>query len=327
MSTLVYCESSEGRLSTMSTEILGGGRELADALGHPLLAVLVGQEAALVADEAIAFGADIVYILDHPLLSDYQPEAYAQAIEQLITEIAPKVVIFGQTDVGRDLAPRLAFSLATAAVLGCTEVKVHDESKRLLQTRPVYGGNAEAVFSTITDPQILTVQGKSMMPLARDDSRKGQVLPLEVSIDESRIKTRLVQRVKEVEGIKLEDASVVVSGGRGIGSKEGFQMLDNLASILKGTVGASRPPCDGKLMPSGKQIGLTGKVVAPELYIAVAISGATHHLRGCASSKAIVAINRDPEANIFRHARFGVVGDWRKVLDGFTMTVKALPVE
>jgi electron transfer flavoprotein alpha subunit len=327
MNILVYCEVSEGRLSTISTEILGGGKELANALGSGLSAVLIGKDAGPIAQEAISFGADTVYVIDDSLLSDYQAEAYLEAMERLVKLISPKVLIFGQTDVGRDLAPRLAFRLDTSAVLGCTELAVDDQTKLLLQTRPIYGGNAHAVFTTMTDPQVVTIKAKSMLPLEEDPSRKGDVIHIESNIDVSILRTRLMQRVKEVEGVKLDDARVIVSGGRGISGKDGFTKLEKIAAILKGAVGASRPPCDSGWIPSGKQIGLTGKVVAPDLYIAVAISGSTHHMSGCAGSKTIVAINKDREANIFRHAHFGVVGDWMEVLTGFETKMKEIIVE
>ena len=164
-----------------------------------------------------------------------------------------------------------------------------------------------------------------MSPLERDPSRQGEVITIEAGLDPSMIKTRLLETVKEeVEGIKLEDAEVIIGGGRGIGSAEGFSQLEELAKILKGAVGATRPPCDNGWIASGLQIGLTGKIVAPELYIAVALSGSSQHMSGCSSSKNIIAINKDAEANIFREARFGVVGDWKKVLPAFTDKVKEL---
>jgi len=194
-----------------------------------------------------------------------------------------------------------------------------------LQTKPVYGGNAQAVFTVETDPQIVTVRTKAMTALAPDTSRKGEVINLPAEPDASAMKSRILDRVvEEVAGIKLEDAPVVVSGGRGIGGAEGFKQLEELAKLLKGAVGASRPPCDNDWVPDTAQVGLTGKIIAPEVYFAIAISGSSQHMSGCSGAKTIIAINKDKEANIFRHARFGVVGDWKKVLPAFTQKIKEL---
>jgi electron transfer flavoprotein alpha subunit len=194
-----------------------------------------------------------------------------------------------------------------------------------LQTKPVYGGNAQAVFVCESYPQIATVRVKAMTPLEKDTSRKGDIITIDAGLDPSAVRTKVMEKVPEkVEGIRLEDAKVVVSGGRGIGSAEGFKQLEELARLLKGAMGASRPPCDNGWVPAGAQIGLTGKIVTPELYIAVALSGSSQHMSGCSGAKAIVAINKDPEANIFREARFGVVGDWKKVIPAFTNKLKEL---
>jgi electron transfer flavoprotein alpha subunit len=322
---MVHCEASEGKLAAIATELLGGGRKLADDLGDELCAVLTGSEVTGLAQEAIAFGADKVYVVNDPLLKDYQTDAYVSVMEKVIKQVMPQIVILGQTSIGRDLAPRLAFRLGTAAALGCLELAIDPESKRLLQTKPIYGGNAQAVFVCETDPQIATVRAKAISPLERDGSRQGEVISIDAGLDPSVIRTRVLERVKEeVEGIRLEDAQAVVAGGRGIGSAEGFEQLEELARILKGAVGASRPPCDNGWVPSGLQVGLTGKIVTPELYIAVALSGSSQHMSGCSSSKNIVAINKDTEANVFREARFGVVGDWKKVLPAFSDKVKEL---
>ena len=198
-------------------------------------------------------------------------------------------------------------------------------SKRLLPTKPVYGGNAQAIFAYESDPQIASVRAKVMSPLESDSARKGEVIAVDAGLDPAAIRTKYVEKVKEeVEGIKLEDAPVVVSGGRGIGGPEGCAQLAELAKLLKGAVGASRPACDSGWMPDTQQVGLTGKIVTPDLYIAIGISGSSQHMAGCSSSKTIVAINKDPEANIFKEARYGVVGDWKKVFPAFVEKVKEL---
>jgi electron transfer flavoprotein alpha subunit len=325
---MAFCEATEGKLASISTELLGGGRKLADDLGQELSAVLVGSGISHLAQEAIFFGADKAYVVDDPLLQDYQTDAYVIVMEKVVNQVMPQILIIGQTSIGRDLAPRLAFRLNTAASLGCLELAIDPGSKLLLQTKPVYGGNAQAIFVCQTYPQIATVRAKAMTPLERDQSRQGEVITIKAGLDPSAIRTKVVEKVPEkVEGIRLEDAQVIVSGGRGIGSAEGFKQLEELSRLLKGAVGATRPPCDNGWVPAGAQVGLTGKIVTPELYIAVALSGSSQHMSGCSGSKTIVAINKDPEANIFREARFGVVGDWKKVLPAFTNKLKELLAE
>lgn len=321
----VFCEVVGGKLLTIATEGLGIGRKLADALGQELTAVLIGSGVGSSAREAIAFGADKAYVVDDPLLKDYQTDSYVAVMEKVVQQAMPQVLIMGQTDAGRDLAPSLSFRLGAAVTMDCLELAIDPDSKRLLSTKPVYGGNAQAVFTGDTDPQMVTIRTKSMTPLEPDASRQGEVINIDAGLEASAIRTRVLEKVVEdVEGIRLEDAEAVVAGGRGIGSVEGFKQLEELAKLLKGTVGASRPPCDNAWVADTLQIGLTGKIIAPEVYIAVAISGSSQHMSGCSGSKTIIAINKDPEANIFREARFGIVGDWKKVLPAFTKKVKEL---
>ena len=325
---MVFCEATEGKLAAIATELLGCGRKLADDLGQELSAVLVGSGISGLAQEAIAFGADKAYVVDDTLLQDYQTDSYVSVMEKVVKQVIPQILLLGQTSIGRDLAPRLAFRLNTAASMGCLELAIDPESKLLLQTKPVYGGNAQAVFICESYPQIATVRAKAMAPLERDESRQGEVITVDAGLDPSAIRTKVLEKVpEEVAGIRLEDAEVVVSGGRGIGSAEGFEQLEELARMLKGAVGATRPPCDNDWVPAGAQVGLTGKIIAPELYIAVALSGSSQHMSGCSGSKTIVAINKDPEANIFREARFGIVGDWKKALPALTDKIKELLAE
>ena len=322
---MVHGEVAEGKLAAIATEALGCGRKLADDLGQELCAVLVGSGVSSFAQEAITFGADKVYVVDDPLLKDYQTDSYVTVMEKVIKQVMPQVLLLGQTTIGRDLAPRLAFRLGTTATMDCIQLSIDPESKRLLQTKPVYGGNAQAIFTGESYPQIATIRAKAMSPLEPNTSRQGEIINIDAGLDPSAIRTKVLEKVvEEVEGIKLEEAEVVVAGGRGIGSADGFKQLEELARLLKGAVGASRPPCDNGWVADTVQIGLTGKIVAPELYIAVALSGSSQHMSGCSGCKNIVAINKDPEANIFREARFGVVGDWKKVIPAFTNKVKEL---
>lgn len=322
---MVYGEIVEGSLSSITTELLGCGRQLADESKEDLLCILIADQLGEAPQKAVAFGADKVYTVQDPLLKEYQTDSYVTVMEKAVKDISPRILLMGQTSVGRDLAPRLAFRLGVSVAMDCLELKIDPETKLLQQTRPVYGGNARAVFSSDSFPQMATVRQKAMSPLEPDESRKDEITPIEIALDPAAIRTKVIETVKEeVEGIKLEDAEAVVSGGRGIGDPEGFKQLEALAKVLKGAVGASRPPCDNGWVPDTMQVGLTGKIVTPELYIAVAISGASQHLSGCSGAKNIVAINRDAEANIFKEARLGVVGDWKQVLPAFTEKVKEL---
>lgn len=322
---MVYAEVTDNKLAPISSELLGCGHKLASNLGEELIAVLIGSGIKTIAPDIIAFGADKVYTVDNSILKDYQGDTYLQVMERVVKQVSPQIFLMGHTSIGRDLAPRLAFRLKTTANLDCVDLTLDPQSKRLLQTKPVYGGNAHAIFTSEFYPQIVTIRAKTMPPLARDDSRKGEVIGIEASIDPAAIRVKLLEKkTQETEGIKLEDAEVVISGGRGIGGPEGFQQLQELAKLLKGAVGASRPACDNTWVPDVLMVGLTGKIIAPQLYFAVGISGSSQHLAGCSSSKNIIAINTDPEANIFKYARYGIIGDWKKVLPAITNKVKEL---
>ncbi|OGP54378.1 MAG: hypothetical protein A2Y65_09285 [Deltaproteobacteria bacterium RBG_13_52_11] len=319
----VFGEITEGKLSSITRDLLGGGRTLADQLHEELSCLLFGHEVSGVAPEAIAYGADTVYVVEDAHLKDYQTDTYTPAVAEILKKILPRILLFGQNDIGRDLAPRLAFRLRTGLSTDCIDLNIDPESKLLQQTRPVYGGNALTTVMCQTLPQMATVRRKTMSSLVRDDTRKGTIITFTVIINPSTVRTKIVNRVKqESPGIKLEDAPVIVSGGRGIGGLDGFKLLEELAKLLRGAVGATRPPCDSGWVPATMQIGLTGKVVTPELYFAIAISGASQHLAGCFGAKTIVAINRDPEANIFNVAHFGAVGDWKQILPSFIEKVK-----
>jgi electron transfer flavoprotein alpha subunit len=324
-SVLVIGEIHGGTLSSVSAEALGCGRKLADDLGGKLSALLIGNDVSAAAKDAVAFGADTVYTVEDGLLAEYQSDSFTAAAEKAVREISPAVIVTGHTSMGSDIAPRLAFRLETAALMDCINLEVDGDSKRLRLTKPVYGGNAQAVYAIDTDPQIATVRVKSMTPLVKDTARTGDIVKIDAGIDASVVRAKVIEKVvEEVQGIKLEDATIIVSGGRGIGGPEGFTQLEQLAKLLKGAVGASRPACDNGWMPEKAQVGLTGTIVTPDLYIAVGISGASQHIAGCSGAKSIVAINKDADANIFRFAHYGVVGDWKKLLPAFTEKVKEL---
>jgi len=323
---LVCGELANGKLASITTELLGCARKLADDLKEDLSCLLASDSVGGASKEAIAFGADKVYAVEHPALKEYQADSYMQAVEKSVNEISPRAILIGQTSMGRDLAPRLAFKLGTSLTTDCLDLSIDPATKLLIQTRPVYGGNAQAIFTSELVPQVVTVRTKAMSPLERDDSRKGEVVPTKIDIDTSKVRVKILETVKEeAVGIKLEDAPVIVCGGRGMGGPEPFQtILKELADLLHGAVGASRPPADNGWVPEALHIGLTGKIVAPDIYIAIAVSGASQHTAGCSGSKHIIAINKDPEANIFREAEFGVVGKYEEVMPAFTNKLKEL---
>jgi len=323
---LVCGELVDRKLASITTELLGCGRKLADELKEDLCCLLASDTMGEASKEAIAFGADKVYVAEDPALREYQADSYLQIADKLARDVNPRAVLMGQTSMGRDLAPRLAYRLGTSVTTDCLNLSIDPATKLLVQTRPVYGGNAQAVFTSECLPQVVTVRAKAMSPLERDASRKGEVIPAKVAIDTSKVRTKIIETVKEeAVGIKLEDAPVIVSGGRGMGGPQPFEtILKELADLLHGAVGASRPPADNGWVPEHLHIGLTGKIVAPDIYIAVAISGASQHTAGCTGSKHIIAINKDPEANIFREAEFGVVGKYEEVLPALTSKLKEL---
>jgi electron transfer flavoprotein alpha subunit len=312
---LVHCEVSGGKLSAITPELLGVGSRLAIELGQVLSAVLIGNDISSLAPEIISLGAQRVYVVDDSYFQDYAIEPYLTVMETVTRQVQPSIILIGQTPIGRDLAPRLAFRLNTVATIDCINLEIDAVSKRLLMTRPVYGGNAHAVQTCIKDPQIVAVRNKAMAPATKDDTLSGEVIRIESATDTSVSKMKVVDRKTEsVRGIKLEDARVIVAGGRGIGSSDGFRQLENIAELLHGAVGATRPPCDAQWVPNSQQIGITGKVVSPDLYLAVALSGASQHLAGFFGSKVVVAINKDADANIFKVADYGIVADWKAVL-------------
>jgi len=320
---MAFCEVAGGKLTATALELLGGGKKLAADLGQELAAVIVGSGVAAVAPEAVAYGADKVYVVDDPALKDYQTDTYVTAMEKVVQQAPPQVLLLGQTAIGRDLAPRLGFRFNTAANLGCLDLAIDPASKRLLQTKPVYGGNAQAVFVCDSNPQIATIRAKVMTAPEKDAARKGEIVAVAAGIDPAAARTTVVEKVAEkVEGIRLEDARVIICGGRGIGSAEGFKELEALAALLKGAVGASRPPCDNGWLAGSLQIGLTGKIVAPELYIAVALSGSSQHMSGCSGAKTIVAINKDENAPIFEAADYGIAGDLFEVVPALVEAIR-----
>jgi len=325
---LVLGELSRGALSTSTRELLGGGRDLADILGCALILLLLGDGLKTAGEKAISYGADEVYLAENTQLSNYQADSYLQVLEPVIRDINPEILLMGQTSMGRDLAPRLACRLKTGLAMDCVSLDIEPDSGLMRMTRPVYGCKALAVMTCRTKPQMATVRCGAMKSKGPDRSCRGRIEVIPAGIDESEIRTRVLERVEEpAAGIPLEEAQTIVCGGRGMGSADSFSILDELAQLLGGAVAASRPPCDAGWMSSTRQIGLTGKIVRPDLYIAVALSGSSQHMAGCSDSRVIVAINKDPEANIFSSAHYGVVGDYREILPPFIERIRQIREE
>ena len=322
---LVIGEVADGALSGGTLDLLAGVRHLIDSLGGEPLSVLLAE--ANVGDtpqQAIAGGADTVYVATSDLLAGSPTDGIVAAAEKAVKEASPRFVIGSKSLLGRDVMPRLAFRLGTALAQDCVTLEL-DAQQRLLATRPVYGGNALATVTCLSTPAVASLRAKSYDAAGSDPSRQGQVVPLDAGITESTITAKVVDRVEQPsEGLRLEDASIIVGGGRGLGGPEPFEKLQQLADLLHGAVGASRAACDAGWVPHSYQIGLTGKTVTPDLYITVGISGASQHMAGCSASRTIVAINKDSDANMFKEARYGVAGDWQKVLPAFIDQVHEL---
>lgn len=323
---LVVAEVSDGKLAGMAQELLGIGHRLAQALGEELAAAILGSRVGDSATEAIAYGAEKVYLVDDALLATPQTDAYTAVLEGLCREVQPAILLLGKTSLGLEVGPRLAFRLGTALASDCTDLRIDPQTRHLVMTRPVFGGNA--MVDLVCDerrPQMATVRGKTQAPLPRDDTRRGEVLSRPTGIDAAVIRAQFISRNKKaVEGITLQTAPIVISGGRGLKGTENFQVLHEVARLLGAAVGASKAAVDEGWVPPEMQVGLTGTTVTPTLYIAVAISGAAQHIAGMGYSKNIVAINKDPDAAIFQRAHFGVVGDWQKVMAGFTRKCREL---
>lgn len=311
--TYVVAEMAEdGSPSSLSLELLGLACDLASRLGGTTKAVILGDGVGGAAEELSSRGASEVFAADNRSLDRYSPELYLAVLEGFFGERSPGTVLCGHTPAGQDLMPRLACALGSGLVTDCVGVDV--DGREPVFIKPVFGGNAIASFEINTPLKLATVRARvgTAPPRSPDP---GEVSALESPDNEPVLV--LGERVREETSLRLDEAKVVVSGGRGIGGPEGFESLKELADILGGAVGASRPPCDSGWVPSTNQVGITGVIVAPDLYIAVAISGSSQHLSGMSESAKIVAINNDPGAYIFKVADYGAVGDWKKVLPSF----------
>jgi electron transfer flavoprotein alpha subunit len=319
----VFAEQREGKVSTVAYELLGAGRKLADDLGVGLAAVLIGGNNDE-AQELIKWGAEKVYLAQDDSLVSFNDEPYTKILASLVRAHKPEIVLAGATAIGRSFVPRVATRLWAGLTADCTQLEVDKETRHLDQIRPAFGGNIMATILTPnTRPQMATVRPRVMKPLEYDASRTGEVIA--VSTDNITSRTKVLQSVKEESetAVNLQEAQIIVSGGRGLGNPEAFKMLEELAELLDGTVGASRAAVDEGWIPYRHQVGQTGKTVCPKIYISCGISGAVQHLVGMQSSDTIIAINKNPDAPIFNAATYGVVGDLNEVVPALIRKLKS----
>ncbi|WP_033828253.1 electron transfer flavoprotein subunit alpha/FixB family protein [Bacillus andreraoultii] len=318
---LVLGEVKDGALRNVSYEAIAAAKTVSE--GGEVVGVLLGDSVSELANSLIHYGADKVVVVENSQLNNYSSDGYSQALLAVVENEDPEAIIFGHTSLGKDLSPKIASKLDSGLISDVIEVEV--TGGNVVFTRPIYSGKAFEK-KIVTDGIIFaTVRPNNIAPLEKDESRNGEISTLDVEIKDLRTIIKEVVR-KATEGVDLSEAKVVVAGGRGVKSEDGFKPLQELADVLGGAVGASRGACDAGFCDYSLQIGQTGKVVTPDLYIACGISGAIQHLAGMSNSKVIVAINKDPEANIFKVADYGIVGDLFEVVPILTEELKKLKV-
>ena len=322
----VFCEQKKGVVQSIAYELLGEGKKLASKLGCKLSAVLLGENVKDKAKDLFHRGADIVYLVDSPHLKYYQDDPYSKVLTELINEYKPEIVLCGATIIGRSLISRVAVKINTGLTADCTGLEIDEKEKLLLQTRPAFGGNIMATIITPNHrPQMSTVRHKVMQEAGIDKSKKGTIVEKTYSDEILSTRTKLIDIVEEMEEtVNLTEADIIVSGGRGVGGLENFNIIRELALTVGGAVGASRSAVDADWIPYSHQVGQTGKTVCPKIYIACGISGQIQHLIGMQSSKIIVAINKDPDAPIFKVATYGIVGDLFQIVPALTKKFKQI---
>jgi len=320
----VFVEQRGGVIQNVAFELLGKARELAAALNEEVYAILLGHHIESQARECIAYGADRVLCVDTPELETYVTEPYAQAITQIVRDYKPGILLIGATTIGRDLGPRLSARIETGLTADCTGLEISPE-RELLMTRPAFGGNLMAtIVCKEHRPQMSTVRPGVMRMGMRDTNRQGKIEPVTIHFDTSKFKVRVLETVKEQRNlVDITEAHILVSGGRGVGDAEGFQLLSNMAKTIDAEVSASRAMVDAGVLAHERQVGQTGKTVRPDVYFAMGISGAIQHLAGMEESEYIIAINKDKYAPIFNVADLGIVGDLRKIVPLLTERLEA----
>lgn len=312
----VFAEQREGEVLNVSIELLGEGRKIADKRNVELTAVLLGENLDKNAEMLVKYGADNVISVDHEKLATYTTDAYTKVISELIQEKKPEIMLIGATTIGRDLGPRVSARVQTGLTADCTRLEIDEEDGKLLQTRPAFGGNLMATIVCPNHrPQMSTVRPGVMEKAKYNENNVGNIEKIEVTFAEGELKTEVIEIVKsEKEAVALDEAPIIVAGGRGLADVKGFELLEKLAEKLGGVVGASRAAVDEGWIEHAHQVGQTGTTVRPKLYIAAGISGAIQHLAGMQSSDCIVAINKNADAPIFKVADYGIVGDLYEVI-------------
>ncbi|MCL2200496.1 MAG: FAD-binding protein [Oscillospiraceae bacterium] len=315
----VFAEQRDGKLMNVSLELLGEGKKLAAEIGCRVCAILCGENVEGLIPELYEYGADVVYYASAPELKTYNPDSYTKVLNEAVQKYKPDIVLFGATHIGRDLGPCVAVKAETGLTADCTQLDIDPADKKLMQTRPAFGGNLMAtIVCPKHRPQMSTVRPGVMSKLERQAHKTGERIDLEVSFAPGDIRMEVLEIVKAVkEIVSLTDAEVIVSGGAGLGNAEGFELIKKLADKLGGVVGASRAAVDAGWIDHSHQVGQTGTTVKPKLYVACGISGAIQHLAGMQSSDYIVAINKSETAPIFEVADYGLVGDLYKVIPAF----------
>jgi electron transfer flavoprotein alpha subunit len=320
----VFAEQKKGKVQSVSFELIGKARELAAKLNTTVAAVLLGNNVELGAQELIASGADMVYMVDSPQLTNFLDEPYTNVLVKLILKYKPEIILSGATFIGRSLMSRVAVKIDAGLTADCTGLDIDTDKKLLLQTRPAFGGNIMATIITPNHrPQMSTVRHKVFLQPDLDKHRKGKIVKETFHIDELSSRTTLIDVIEEVENlVNLAEADIIVSGGRAMGGPENFQMLREFAQVIGAAVGSSRAAVDAGWIPYSHQVGQTGRTVSPKIYFACGISGQIQHLVGMQSSKIIVAINKDPDAPIFKVATYGIVGDIFQIIPALTKRFK-----
>jgi electron transfer flavoprotein alpha subunit len=320
----VFIEQKNGRVQSVSYELLGKAQELAKKLNCQVSGVLIGNKLEDQLDELTFCGADNIYLVSSPELANFQDEPYTNILVELVKKYKPEILLCGATNIGRSLISRVAINIKAGLTADCTGLDIDPDKKILLQTRPAFGGNIMAtIISPNYRPQMATVRQKVFTPMSPDKKRKGKIIKesFDASLYVSR--TKLIDIIEEIEStVNLSEADIIVSGGRGMGGPENFKLLKDFAHVLGAAVGSSRAAVDAGWMPYSHQVGQTGRTVAPKIYFACGISGQIQHLVGMQSSKIIVAINKDPEAPIFKVATYGIVGDLFQIVPELTKTFK-----
>ncbi|MCE5250342.1 electron transfer flavoprotein subunit alpha [bacterium] len=320
----VFVQEDGGGIHHVSLELVGEGRKLADRLGTHLSCMVMGEGIEPLLDELSHYPVDRMYAVEHPVLARYRTKPFVAASVALITRYKPEIVLIGATATGRDFGGGLATELRTGLTADCTDLDIEDETRSLLQTRPAFGGNIMATIkSSRHRPQMATVRPKVFAMPLRGEKRAIEVVREEVSLSEADQMTRILEWIPSKEGVNLADANIIVSGGRGIGKPENFSLLQELAELLGGAVGASRAVVDAGWIDYSHQVGQTGRTVRPTVYIACGISGAVQHIAGMKTSEVIIAINRDPDAPIFKVATYGFVGDVLEIVPKLIKELKS----